>query len=864
MSKPRLVLIDGNSLLYRAFFALPALTDPQGNPTNAVYGFLLMLAKVFQDLKPTYLAVAFDKGRVTFRNELYADYKGNRPDAPDDLAPQFGLIREVLQTLGIAQYEKEGYEGDDLIGTLSKRYRGECDVAIITGDRDTLQLVDDATTVYLTKRGVTQLEAMTPETVLESTGVTTEQIVDWKALMGDTSDNIPGVAGIGPKTASKLLQQFPTLDEIFARLDEVSGKKLVERLTENKDIAYISRKLATIKTDVDISTDLSEMEPQGRVDEARTLFERLGFRSMLGKMQAAHIIAGDEGLFAQQTQEKPADMTVVTDAKPSVLKDADHVAVSVTTAGKIPHLALKELAALVDDTLYYWQDESATEALRILLGGEAQIITDRAKLLYQAAGIFTSVAELFDVTLAAYVLNPTRTSYPVTYLADAYHVPAPYPYEDGEKMLAARAQMFAQLVEPLTAELKANGAWDLYMTFEMPLTQVLAAMEHTGIAIDQNKLAALKGEFTAQAETLAAEIYELAGETFNILSPQQLSNVLFTKLELPPGRKTKTGYSTDAEVLNGLLKEHPIVAKVLTYRTITKLISTYLDGIAELVDPETERVHTTFNQTVTATGRLSSSDPNLQNIPVRTEEGRRIRSLFVPGKGFSGFMSADYSQIELRILAHLSEDEKLREAFLHQEDIHRRTAAEVLHKDPKDVTAAERSHAKAVNFGIIYGISDYGLARDLGISREEAGAYIEKYLERYPKVRQYMADSIAAAKESGRAETMYGRFRVLPDIHSRNFNRRSFAERTALNTPIQGAAADIIKRAMNNVYWALVRNRLKSRMLLQVHDELVLEVVEEERDIVTQILEMHMPGAAELAVPLVVDIHYGTNWEMAK
>ncbi|MDU0826866.1 MAG: 5'-3' exonuclease H3TH domain-containing protein, partial [Negativicoccus succinicivorans] len=351
MSKSRLVLIDGNSLLYRAFFALPALTDPQGNPTNAVYGFLLMLAKVFEDLKPTYLAVAFDKGRVTFRNELYADYKGNRPDAPDDLAPQFGLIREVLQTLGIAQYEKEGYEGDDLIGTLSKRYRDECDVAIITGDRDTLQLVDDATTVYLTKRGVTQLEAMTPETVLESTGVTTEQIVDWKALMGDTSDNIPGIAGIGPKTASKLLQQFLTLDEIFARLDEVSGKKLVERLTENKDIAYVSRELATIKTDVEISTDLSEMEPQGRVDEARTLFERLGFRSMLGKMQAAHIIAGDEGLFAQPLQEEPADMVVVTDAKPSVLKDADRVAVSVTTAGKIPHLALKELAALVDDTL---------------------------------------------------------------------------------------------------------------------------------------------------------------------------------------------------------------------------------------------------------------------------------------------------------------------------------------------------------------------------------------------------------------------------------------------------------------------------------------------------------------------------------
>lgn len=861
----QLALLDGNSLLYRSFYALPALTNAQGTPTNAVYGFLLMLVKLYEELRPDYIAVAFDKGRVTFRNEIFKDYKGHRPDAPEELVPQFAMIREVLKTLGIAIYEREGYEGDDLIGTIAAKISPSCHINIITGDRDTLQLVNDRVTVHLTKKGISNMAVMTPANVEAEYGITPSQVVDMKALMGDASDNIPGVPGVGEKTALKLLKEFTTLDNLYDHLDSVTGKKLHEKLVANREQAYMSQKLAKIATDLPLQLNLEEMVPQARTAEVDELFIRLGFRNMLPKLQAAGLVQEDNLFaFSATGREKKAGYEVQRDAAPNVLENVGEAAVALYCSGKVPELAVERMVVAVGDDFYAWEKEAAVEALQALLAGEAKIITDDAKKLYTVAGVYRSFADLVDVSIAAYLLEPTRTAYPLTYLADKYGLPFQPVGDEGVDDLAAQAQLLKSLAPLLVKELQANGAADLYYHIEMPLTQVLAAMESAGIAVDRERLDAIRAELKGRSEAIAEAIYEMAGESFNILSTKQLGTILFDKLGLPPSKKTKTGYSTDAEVLDGLRTEHPIVEQVLEYRTLTKLISTYLDGMEDLISPLTGRIHTSFNQTVTATGRLSSSDPNLQNIPVRTSEGRRIRSVFVPGEGYDGFLSADYSQIELRVLAHISGDEGLKKAFLNKEDIHRRTAAEVLHIAPEKVTPEQRSHAKAVNFGIIYGISDFGLAKNLGITRAEAAAYIEKYLERYPQVKQYMEDMVEMAKEKGRVETMFGRFRVLPDIHSRNFNRRSFAERTALNTPIQGTAADIMKIAMNRVYWALQRGGYKSRILLQVHDELVLEVCNNEREELVELLKHHMEAATELSVPLVVDVHYGTDWEAAK
>ncbi len=861
MTKKQLALIDGNSLLYRSFYALPALTNAQGTPTNAVYGFLLMLSKLYEDMKPDYIAVAFDKGRITFRNDIFADYKGHRPDAPEELLPQFALIREVLQTLGIAIYENEGYEADDLIGTISNKLEDVCDVNIITGDRDTLQLVSDKTTVYLTRKGITNMDEMTPETVFSVYGITPEQVVDMKALMGDSSDNIPGVPGVGEKTAAKLLAKFDNLDSVYERIDEVGGKKLPERLVENKELAYLSQKLAKIDANVPFEFALEEMVPQARTEEIETLFGRLGFRNMLPKLQASGVVPiynAEESLF---TDLKEEIYNIKRNISSDFLSDVNEVVVALKTTGSVPEIKAEAVAIAVDDEIYFWEGNAAKKAIETILASEVKIVTEHAKRLYAVTGINKSVAGVLDVTVASYILDPSRTSYPLTYLADKYGFSMLREDADTATELAAETNLLRKVAPKIIAELEENGATDLYFNIEMPLIQVLAAMEQAGIRVDTERLAEIRNELNDRIHSISNRIYEEAEEEFNISSPKQLGTILFEKLKLPPGKKTKTGYSTDAEVLQGLYDQHTIVPLVLEYRALTKLVSTYLDGMEELISPLTTRLHTTFNQTVTATGRLSSSDPNLQNIPVRTPEGRRIRSIFVPGEDYDAFLSADYSQIELRVLAHISGDKGLKEAFLNKEDIHRRTAAEVLHIEPEEVTEYQRSHAKAVNFGIIYGISDYGLARDLGITRKEAADYIKKYLERYPKVEEFMHNIVAEAKEKERVETLFGRFRRLPEIHSRNFNRRSFAERTALNTPIQGTAADIMKIAMNRVHWALQRAGYKSRILLQVHDELVLEIRDEEREEVTVLLKKHMEDAAQLDIPLVVEIHYGKNWE---
>lgn len=862
MTNKKLALIDGNSLLYRAFFALPGLTSPQGVPTNAVHGFLMMLAKLYEELRPDYLAVAFDKGRTTFRNKLFAEYKGHRPDAPEDLIPQFRLIREVLQTLGIAQYELEGYEGDDIIGTLAKRFAGDCETYIVTGDRDALQLIDEHTTVCLTKKGITQMSMLTPTAMREEYGYGPESVVEMKALMGDASDHIPGVPGVGEKTAYKLVSAYGDLEHLYEAIDEQKGK-LRERLEENRESAYLSRDLARIHTEVPVEAELQEMVSQASLREVEELFAQLGLRSILAKLTQAGLLPEEDSLFAEEST--PAATVAYRQGEDfAAIKSWQKMALAAAYQDRVPMLTLQDLAVTNGEETYYWEGEEAADVLEKLLATEAVIITDLAKEMYEATGIFSSLAEVRDVTVAAYVLDPIRTSYPLSYLAERYLNEGYSEMSNSRDELAQRAQLLWRLMPALEAELEANGAAELYNDIEMPLAQVLAGMEQTGIAVDTERLAVIRENLHQRAAEIATDIYRDAGEEFNISSPKQLGQILFEKLGLPPARKTKTGYSTDAEVLQGLLSEHPIVGKVMEYRTVTKLISTYLDGMEEMISPATGRIHSRFNQTVTATGRLSSSDPNLQNIPIRTEEGRKIRSIFVPGEGYDGFLSADYSQIELRVLAHISGDESLREAFRNNEDIHRRTAAEVLHIAPEDVTPAQRSHAKAVNFGIIYGISDFGLAKDLGITRQEAAEYIEKYLQRYPKVHEYMMNMIAQAKEKGRVETLFGRYRVLPEIHSRNFNRRSFAERTAMNTPIQGTAADIMKIAMHRVHWGLQRQGYRSRLLLQVHDELVVEVVEQERQEIADMLRQYMEKAADLAVPLVVDIHYGKNWEEAK
>lgn len=860
----KLVLIDGNSLLYRAFFALPPLSTPQGVPTHAVYGFLLMLAKLYEELKPDRMAVAFDRGRVTFRNEKYADYKGHRPNAPEDLVPQFALIREVLTTLGIARYEKEGYEGDDLIGTLAKAAAGKYSVAIVTGDRDTLQLVNDDTTVYLTKKGITQMEAMTASRIEEVYHITPEQVVDLKALMGDASDNIPGVPGVGEKTAQKLLAEYGNLDQVYAHLEEIRGPKLQERLREHKDSAYLSQELATIEREVPFDFNWDEMVPQSRPTEVEELFRRLGFQQVLTKLQQAGLIATEGDLFAISSERIVAtDIDYIENADSSVVAAWDSIAVAWNITGRTPHLVCRGLTVVTAEQNYYWDEKHAQGIIEAILASELHVITTDAKILYAVGAVPISVADVADVAVAAYLLDPVRTAYPLSYIAEKFAVPLP-DTADEVQMLLQKAQALYKLDKPVTDALAQAGLTALYRDIEMPLVQVLAALERTGIYVNTSQLHEIRDELNVRITQLAEKIYISVGETFNILSPKQLGTILFDKLGLPPAKKTKTGYSTNVEVLEGLRDSHPVAGMVLEYRTLTKLVSTYLDGMEGLIDVDTHRIHASFNQTVTATGRLSSSDPNLQNIPIRTAEGRRIRSIFVPGDGYDGFLSADYSQIELRILAHISGDKGLQSAFLHGEDIHRRTAAEVLHIDPEEVTDAQRSHAKAVNFGIIYGISDYGLARDLGITRAEAGAYIDTYLARYPKVHEFMENIVETARETGQVETLFGRVRQLPDIHSRNFNRRSFAERTALNTPIQGTAADIIKIAMNRVHWALHAAGLKSRMVVQVHDELVLEICESEREQVTDIVTRCMEQAAVLAVPLAVDVHYGSDWEAAK
>lgn len=855
----KLVIIDGSSLLYRAFYALPpTMTSPEGVPTNAIYGFLRMLLGLYRDLNPEYMAVTFDKDRHTFRTDMYDGYKATRKPAPQELVPQFDLIRDVLSTMGVAVYSLDGYEGDDILGTLSLRYEKELPVNIVTGDRDALQLSSERTTVLLTQKGITQMAAMTPEAIQEKYHITPSQVIDMKALMGDTADNIPGVPGIGEKTALKLLTQYDTLDNLYAHVEEIKGAQ-GKKLCANKDMAYLSYELAKIKRDIPLETTLDEMKQPVHIEEMRELFQKLGINLL---SDFANLPRFQELAEAKRVESQKKLLPVESWNGQDFSEKA--VAVVADLTGEAPFLTAKDMVVVADGHAYEVKPAQYEDLSKALQKAEV-VLTEASKALMET-DFPCETLPFFDVTLASYLLDPTRVTYPLSFMAGLYGQPSVYPDEldSFSEKGSCMGEFLLSLYTPCQKKLEENGVWKLFRDVEQPLVKVLAAMEKAGIATDQKTWQEVRNDMESQERILMKDIYTEAGEPFNLNSPKQLGHILFETMGLPAGKKTKTGYSTAADVLENLAQDYPFVKNILKYRTLAKLVSTYLDALPQLIRKETGRIHSSFNQTVTATGRLSSSDPNLQNIPVRTEEGKKIRSLFVPGEGYDSFISSDYSQVELRILAHMSGDESLIQAFLNKEDIHRRTAAEVLGIPFEEVTPEQRSHAKAVNFGIIYGISDFGLSRQLGIPRKQAADYIKAYFERYPHIHAFMDGLIEKARETGRATTLFGRYRELPDIHSKNFQRRSFAERTAMNTPIQGTAADIMKMAMIAVYDKMQQGHYKSRVLLQVHDELVAEVVNEEKEEIAKLLKETMESVVSLKVPLLADVNEGKNWAETK
>jgi len=868
----RFLVLDGSSLIFRAFYALPGLSDSHGQPTGAIFGFSNMLTKLMAEQQPNLMVLAFDKSRHTFRTERYADYKGTRDKTPEELLSQFPLLREFAANMGIPFLEKDNYEADDIIGTLATQAAAKgYDVRVITGDRDALQLVRPNLRVLLTKKGISEIKDYDTAAFEEEYGFEPLKLIDLKGLMGDTSDNIPGVPGVGPKTASKLLLAYGSVENVLAHVGEVSGKKLKENLQTYADQARLSKEVATIELhvpdlafaeeDYRIQPDMEKMQAFCDDHELRAVWRN--FERLYGPAELAlDLDGGENGAAAQDLSYDLWDEEAVKTAV-----KAPYLAVSGIFSGLAPFVSLEGLAVVAgpdaEKAGFVARDSAAFPALLQLLESDQQAVVFGLKR-YDQAGLRGQKA-FFGVELAAYLLEPERSKYALSELSQKYlQEAAPESFDDEKAQAVWEAKAISRLYPLLGAKLEEEKLTHLMDTMELPLVEVLAAMEQNGVYVNRAHLAEKTEEVADRLQKIEAAIYEMAGHDFNLNSPKQLGVVLFEELGLPVRKKTKTGYSTNAEVLESLRLEHPIIEQILAYRLWSKLKSTYLDGIAGLIRTDTGRIHTSFNQTVTATGRLSSSDPNLQNIPVRTEEGRMIRALFEPGEGYDYLLSADYSQIELRLLAHMSGDENFIDAFKRGQDIHARTAAEVFGIPLDEVTPELRRHAKAVNFGIVYGISDFGLARNLHISRKEAGDYISRYFERYPGVRAFMDKVVAEAHETGYVTTMFGRRRELPAIKSRNFNQRMLAERMAMNTPIQGTAADVIKLAMIAAYRKLREAGVKSRILLQVHDELVLEVKESEIETVQAILHEAMEHVVSLSVPLSIDVHWGRNWAEAK
>ena len=879
----KLVLVDGHSILNRAFYGVPDLTNAAGLHTNAIYGFLNILFKILDEESPDYLTVAFDVKAPTFRHEMFKEYKGTRKPMPEELREQVPVMKEVLQAMGIRIIEQAGYEADDLLGTIAKRAEAEgIDVSLVSGDRDLLQIATDRIRIRIpkTKGGRTEIENYYAADVEAKYQVNPVQFIDLKALMGDTADNIPGVPKVGEKTATDLMVQFGSLDGIYEHIDEVTKKSIKESLIQNKDLAYLSRELATIKIDSPLTYTLEEARVGNFFNEASyILFKKLEFKNLLNKFEKGvsneeisdsfHLVenlAEAEALFTRVLSDKDRQIGL------KVVKEAGRHGELLGVALHLPEegsfLVLKQ-GFLTEE---YLKEKIA------LLGAQCRIATADIKSEYAYLQA-QDTDRFFDVILAAYLLNPLKNDYTVEDIANEYlNLMLP---EKGQafgrlsfkaalnekpeeflKYCCFEAYVCAQAAVCLQQKLEETQMDRLMREIEMPLTLVLFSMEEEGIRVNPEALKDYGEALLGKITELEQEIYSEAGCEFNINSPKQLGEILFEKMGLPGGKKTKTGYSTAADVLEKLSGEYPVVKHILEYRGLTKLKSTYADGLAAYIEDE-NRIHSTFNQTITATGRISSTEPNLQNIPIRMELGRQIRKVFIPKDGYC-FMDADYSQIELRVLASMSGDERLIEAYRSHADIHRTTASQVFHIPFEEVTDLQRRNAKAVNFGIVYGISSFGLSEDLSISRKEAAAYIEQYFETYPQVKQFIDSLVKDAKKNGYAVTLYGRRRPVPELFSSNFMQRSFGERVAMNSPIQGTAADIIKIAMIRVFERLKKEGLKSKLILQVHDELLIETALEEEEQVRMILEEEMVHASSLAVELEIDLHVGNNWYEAK
>lgn len=885
----KLVLIDGHSILNRAFYGVPDLSNAQGLHTNAVFGFLNIMFKILEEEKPDFLTVAFDVKAPTFRHEIFKEYKGTRKPMPKELHEQVPVMKEVLGAMGIKTMEQAGLEADDIMGTLAKRAeKAGMEVSLVSGDRDLLQIATDKIKIRIpkTKGGKTEVEDYYAADVLAKYSVDPVAFIDLKALMGDTADNIPGVPKVGEKTAAELMKQFGSLDGIYEHVEEVAKKAVRESLIANKDLAYLSKTLATINIDSPVEMDWEEARLHNVfTPEAYAVFQRLEFKNMLGRFEEAAVVKDDLAKrFAATSDFKEAEEIF------DRAEEAERCAFYILSDGTPLELAAVSLCFGEKDVYVLKAEGFVTAAylcgrLARLYKKEKPLVTFHVKKTYGALlsegelSADCGTGALFDVLIAAYLLNPLKNDYAIEDVAS----------EHAGVMMQGRKQLFekqsfasamqnkaesfveyagyaayvcfsAQKI--LEKKLREQGMWELFADMEMPLSRVLYEMEKEGVSVRREELKNYGDALVDRIAGLESAIHAAAGCEFNINSPKQLGEILFDRMGLKGGKKTKTGYSTAADILEKLAPENPIIADILEYRGLTKLKSTYADGLADYIG-EDGRIHTSFNQTITATGRISSTEPNLQNIPMRTELGRMIRKVFVPKAGCV-FTDADYSQIELRVLAHISGDEQLIEAYKSDADIHRITAAKVFHTPFEEVTDLQRRNAKAVNFGIVYGISSFGLSQDLSISRKEAEGYINQYFETYPDVKKFLDRQVEDAKQKGYVTTMFGRRRPIPELKSSNFMQRSFGERVAMNSPIQGTAADIIKLAMIHVWEELKRRGLKSKLILQIHDELLIETDEAEVEEVQRLLEEEMKHAADLAVTLEVDLHTGENWYDAK
>ncbi|WP_040212176.1 DNA polymerase I [Clostridium polynesiense] len=873
----KLLLLDSNSIMNRAFYALPPLTNAEGLHTNAVYGFVNMLFKMYEEIKPDYVVAAFDRKAPTFRHTEYAEYKAGRKKMPPELAEQFPVIKELLDLMAINIFEIDGYEADDLIGTLSTyAEKNSMEVYILTGDKDALQLATDRVKVIITKKGVSEKEIYDKDRMVMDMGVTPKQFIDVKGLMGDASDNIPGVPGIGEKTAFKLIQTYGSIENLLMNLDSVSGKRVKENLLQYSEQAIFSKKLATIITEVPVEIDLNEIKSKDKFDKEslRKLFFRLQFKSLVDKIPGDNL---QEETVLKVNSNKEIEIIRVSDSesvnsflKSLDIKEATFLNFDISHKEFYTKTEIHEIYVTYKDKVYVLEideiikDSSSREGIKAYLENEGY-----KKVCYDAKNAFTALNKadiklkgvIFDVMVAAYLIDSSKGQYPLMTLINEYL--GEDPQGDEEELMALQNYYLPKLYHMMSQKIIDDKMEKLYYEVELPLTEVLSSMEVLGFKVNRSKLEELGDKFKLEIESTQKEIYSIAEEEFNINSPKQLGKILFEKLDLPVIKKTKTGYSTNAEVLEQLADKHPIINKITYYRQLTKLNSTYIEGLKNVID-EDGCIHSSFNQTVTSTGRLSSTEPNLQNIPIKYEMGREIRKIFTPFDDESMILSADYSQIELRVLADIASDLNMISAFKDNIDIHTKTASEVFKVPLDEVTKLMRGRAKAVNFGIVYGISDFSLAKDLKITKKEAKEYIDIYFERYPSIKEYLNNIVVDAKEKGYVTTLLNRRRFIPEINASNKMVKALGERLAMNAPIQGSAADIIKLAMVRVYQELTKNNLKSKLILQVHDELILNVYKDELDKVKEIVKKAMEQVLELKVPLEIDMNLGKDWYDAK